>query len=251
MGKTNMIPSTKSRVEAYFFGNPRAISERILFVKRYERLHEYKALLDDVQEFGNVWRGLTGRFRGVTVSIIVTGIGPSLVGDAMYAVNKPDAICVYSGTCGGLVQGLDIGNYFLADEAVCGDGFSLHFGRQPFSIVPGDHQIIDTISSQLAKSGYQCARGLSFTTSTVVREWDADFWTTVDSSCQIIEMGAAAFYAAALASGKRAAALFWVTDLPTGQKTFLDATTMHDRATKQQRYEAAVALDLNVLLCLE
>ena len=40
-------------------------------------------------------------------------------------------------------------------------------------------------------------RGLTFTTSSVVREVDADFWGSVSDRCQIIDMAAAAFYVSA------------------------------------------------------
>lgn len=92
---------TKKTVEDYFYGSPVRIAEKILFIKRENRLGEYREYLTDVVEFGNVWKGITGVLRGERVSIIVTGIGPGLVGDAVYALNKPNAVCLYSGTCGG------------------------------------------------------------------------------------------------------------------------------------------------------
>ncbi len=49
-------------------------------------------------------------------------------------------------------------------------------------------------------------------------------------------MGAAAFYAAALAGGKRAAAYFWVTDLPTRGKSFFDPLPPAEMRTKEERY---------------
>ena len=63
-----------------------------------------------VYEFGNVWQGITGTFHGEQVSVISTGVGPSLVGDAVYALDRPNAICLYSGTYVGW-RGLEIGDY--------------------------------------------------------------------------------------------------------------------------------------------
>jgi uridine phosphorylase len=244
-----MQPS-RSQVEAYFFGAPQRIGEKILFIKREDRLAEYAAHLTDVEMFGHVWRGITGKLRGEPVSVIATGIGPSLIGDAVYALDRPGAACLYSGTCGGLHEALDIGDTFIADQAVCGDGSSLHFGYTPFSLVSGDAGALQAVKVALAASGERFDAGVTFTTSSVVRETDADFWRTVDERCRIIEMGAAAFYAAARASGKRAVAYFWVTDLPTRGKSFFDQLQPTDVRTKEDRYRRAVALDMNLLSSL-
>jgi purine-nucleoside phosphorylase len=238
------------QVEAYFYGNPESLGDRILFIKRQQRLAKYRAHLTNVHAFGNVWHGLAGSFRGEWVSIVVAGVGPSMIGDAVYALNRPDAACLYSGTCGGLAEGLEIGDYVVADRAVCGDGYSLHLGRLPLSVVSGDAASLESLRDHLALRVERVDSGLTFTTSSVVREVDPDFWDAVDKRCQAIEMGAAAFYTAARATGKRAAAYFWVTDLPVGGKSFFDLPTPDDVRTRQDRYDRAVSLDLELLIHL-
>jgi hypothetical protein len=106
------VPSADQRkaIEAYYFGNPGLIAEKLLFIKRDTRIAEYQAYLTNSHAFGNVWRGVTGTLYGERVSIIATGIGPSMVGDAVYALDKPEAACLYSGTCGGLDPALAIGD---------------------------------------------------------------------------------------------------------------------------------------------
>ena len=241
---------SRAQVEAYFFGSPHRIGEKILFIKRDQRLAEYATQLTALETFGNVWRGVTGRLHGELVSVIATGVGPSLIGDAVYAVDRPGAACLYSGTCGGLHDALDIGDIFVADQAVCGDGYSMHFGYAPFSLASGDPGTLQAIKAALASTGERFDAGVAFTTSSVVRETDEDFWRVVDKRCRIIEMGAAAFYAAARVSGKRAAAYFWVTDLPTQGKSFFDQLPPDDVHTKEERYRHAVALDMAMLACL-
>ena len=244
-----MQPS-RPQVEAYFFGSPQRIGEKILFIKRDQRLADYAAYLTDLEMFGNVWHGMTGRLHGEPVSVIATGVGPSLIGDAVYALDRPGAACLYSGTCGGLHEALEIGDYFVADQAICGEGYSLHFGYAPFSITHGDPGTLQAIKAALATAIERFDSGVTFTTSSVVRETDKEFWRDVDSRCRIIEMGAAAFYAAALASGQRAAAYFWVTDLPTRGKSFFDQLLPQEVLTKEKRYRHAVALDMTLLACL-
>jgi purine-nucleoside phosphorylase len=237
----------KDLVEAYFYGNPESIASRILFIKREHRLPEYRHYLAQTREFGNVWHGLSGRYQGQQISIIATGIGPSLVGDAVYALDRPGAVCFYAGTCGGLAESLEIGDYFVADQAICGDGYSFHLGHAPLSRVSGDPGLVDSLIDLLGFKLERISSGISFTTSSVVREADLHFWDVVDEQSRVIEMGAAAFYAAAAATGKRAAAFFWVTDLPCRGKSFFDPLTPEELGTKQIRYDRSVELDLELL----
>ena len=237
----------RRQLEAYFFGSPEFIAAKILLIKRESRLPEYKQHLTGLHEFGSVWQGITGSFRGEQVSVVSTGVGPSLVGDAVYALDRPNAVCLYSGTCGGLGEGLEIGDYFVAADAVCGDGYSYHLGHAPLSTVSGNPDLVNSLTDLLVPLVERVSIGTSFTTSSVVREADLDFWDIVDKQCRVIEMGAAAFYAAARASDKRAVAYFWVTDLPHGGKSFFDPPTPEVLRTKQDRYDRAVSLDLELL----
>ena len=239
-----------NQVETYFYGNPKAIGEKVLFIKRENRLAEYKPYLTDVHEFGHVWHGLTGSFRGEQVSIIATGIGPSLVGDAVCALGRPNTTCLYSGTCGGLAEGLEIGDYFIADQAVCGEGYTQHLGYSPFSEVSGDSISTRSLALALVSMVERFDQGLTFTTSSVVREADPSFWNIVDKRCRAIDMGAAAFHAAARATDKRAAAYFWVTDLPLRRKSFFDPSTPEEIRIRQDRFERTVLLDLELLVHL-
>lgn len=238
------------QVEAYYYGDPASLGERILFIKRERRLADYRALLSDVRAFGHVWHGISGSFRGERVAVVVAGVGPSTIGDAVYALHRPGAACLYSGTCGGLAEGLGIGDDIVAQRAVCGDGYSLHLGHTPFSTVAGDAAAVASLRDHLAERVGRVESGLTFTTSSVVREADPDFWRRVDEDCLAIEMGAAAFYAAARATGKRAAALFWVTDLPLRGKSFFDPSSAEYDRIRQERYDRTVALDLELLACL-
>jgi purine-nucleoside phosphorylase len=245
----DMNPSRK-QVESYYYGRLASFASKILFIKRAERLAAYRPHLAGVHDFGNVWQGISGSYQGQRVSIIAAGIGPSMIGDAVYGLDRTDTICLYSGTCGALVDGAEIGDYFVAAGAVCGDGFSLHLGHRPWSSVSGDPSLLDALLDLLLKKVPCARRGLTFTTASVVREADPEFWSRVGQRCQAIEMAAAAFYAAAQATSKRAAAYYWVTDLPRQGKSFFDPLTAEEIKTKQARYDRAVTLDLELLASL-
>ena len=107
--------------------------------------------------------------------------------------------------------------------------------------------MLNPLTTLLTAKVERVTNGTAFTTSSVVREVDPDFWNVVDKQCQAIEMGAAALYAAARATGKRAAAYFWVTDLPRGGKSFFEPLAPEDFRTKQDRYDRAISLDIELL----
>jgi purine-nucleoside phosphorylase len=238
---------SKLQIESYYFGNPRYIADKILFIKRDTRLNEYREHLTEIDTFGNVWHGITGLLRGQKITIIVAGIGPSMIGDAVYALDKQDSVCLYSGTCGGLHEDLQIGDYFIADHAICGDGFTFHLGHTPLQEISGDLNLLDSLKHQIIGKADRSFSGTAFTTSSVVRETDADFWKVVDKKCGAIEMAASAFYAASAATQKRAAAYFWVSDLPTRGKSFVESFDPQDIDNKQNRYDHSVDFDLELI----
>jgi purine-nucleoside phosphorylase len=240
----------RHQVESYFFDHPKFIGTKILFIKRDKRLAEYKQYLTDVYEFGNVWHGITGSFQGEQISIIVTGIGPSMVGDAVYALDRPNITCLYSGTCGGLDEGLEIGDYFVADQAVCDYGLTFQPARASLSTISGTPGLLNSLKAVLASKVKRVTHGAVFSTSSVAREIDPDFWKIVDKKCRAIEMATAAFYSAALETDKKAAAYSWVTDLPTRGKSFYEPLVPEDIRIRQERYDRTISLDLALLSCL-
>jgi purine-nucleoside phosphorylase len=234
-------------IEAYYFGSKRCFSNKILFIKRKDRLSEYREFLTDIIEFGNVWHGCTGKYLNERITIIATGIGPSMVGDCVYAINKPNAVILYSGTAGGISIKLSIGDYIIADSAICGDGVSLYYGKNFLDSVNGNKEVVLNLKAQFDNLSIKTILGQVFTTSSVVKEVDEDFWQLVDENNIAIEMGAASFYSAAIASNKKAAAYFWITDLPKSNKSFWDNFTNDEICLKHKIYQSVVETDLKLL----
>jgi purine-nucleoside phosphorylase len=114
--------------------------------------------------------------------------------------------------------------------------------------VSGDPELTRSLALALGSKAERLGQGLTFTTSSVVRETNAGFWKTIDERCRAIDMGAATFYAAARATNKRGIAYFWVTDLPLRGKSFFDPLTPEEIRIKQHRFEQTVLLDLELLI---
>ena len=195
-------------------------------------------------------RGSLASWAGSKFPSSVRGLGRAWLATRSTALDRAEVTCLYSGTCGGIHESLNVGDYFVADQAACGDGYSWHLGYSPRSVISGSPELLKALRNLLAAKVDRVEHGASFTTSSVVREADEDFWDTIDKSSRIIEMAAAAFYAAALATGKRAAAYFWVSDLPTRGKSFFEPLDPPDVRIKQTRYDRSVSLDIELLASL-
>ena len=85
---------TREKVQAYFMGDGAFIADKILFIKRDGRLPEYRRHLAGIREFGSVWHGITGKFEGEWITVVVAGVGPSNLGDCVYPLDRPGAICL-------------------------------------------------------------------------------------------------------------------------------------------------------------
>ncbi len=236
-----------SEVEKYYFGNPKLIADKILFIKRTNKLDSYKQHFSKTNDFGNIWNGFTGVYRGEKISIIATGIGPSLVGDCVSAIHRPGAIVLYTGTAGGLNNELKIGDYIIAQTSVCGDGYSLYFGHSFLSLIKSDENLIISLKKFIEKNHLSCRICKTFTTATVVKEAERSFWKWVDPSCEAIEMGAASFYAAALAGNKKPIAYFWITDFPLAENSFFKELPENEIKIKNIRYHQSVEIDLDLI----
>ncbi len=237
----------RERVQEYFLGCFPLVGEKILVIRRQSRLMRYAESLQHVEFFGNVWHGIVGVYRGERIIILAGGIGASQVGDIVCALHKPESVCIYAGTCGGLAPHIGIGDYVIAQNAVDGSGYGLLFARDPFAIVESNSSISCKVQQTLEQLQFPYHLGSIFSTGSVVREADRDFWNYVPNQCDAIEMECAAFLTAAAHTQKQASAYFWVTDLPTGNKSFFDPLSAEEQAIKQQRYDHMIQMNLTVL----
>lgn len=234
-------------VQEYFLGRFPLAGEKILVIRRQSRLKAYAEYLQRVDFFGNVWHGLVGSYRGERIVILAGGIGASQVGDAVYALHKPDSVCIYAGTCGGLSPAIRIGDYVIAKNAIEGSGYGLLFAKSPFAVVESNSDVTCKIQQSLKQLQTPYHLGSVFSTGSVVREADRSFWHYVPQVCDAIDMECAAFLIAAAHTHKRAGAYFWVTDLPTADKSFFDSLSDEEKAIKQQRYDHMIQMNLTVL----
>lgn len=142
---------------------------------------------------------------------------------------------------------MNIGDYFVAESAVCADGFSWILGYEPLSTISANKELFNKIIPILHKLTSSVQHGKSFTTASFVQENDPSFWDMVPKDVKVIEMSSAALYAAAEKTGKKACAFFWVTDLPLEVKSFYDAFSESEKMKKQQRHDQQIQISIDLI----
>lgn len=167
------------------------------------------------------YKGLTGSFRGHPVTVILTGVGPSRVGDCVSILSlTPAKRVLFAGAVGGLGGGLAIGDFFLPVEAADGEGYT-RYALRPFGEVAAaaprircDGGLEEALRRHLAGRGVALAEGRVFTIGSIAFESPENLRTLAAAGFDALEMELSAFYAAAARHGLLAAALTYVSDLP-------------------------------------
>jgi purine-nucleoside phosphorylase len=167
------------------------------------------------------YRGFTGIFRGRAVTVILTGVGPSRVGDCVgFLALTPARRVLFAGALGGLGPEQAIGDFFLPLEAADGEGYARYVDR-PFAelarearTLPCSGGLEHGLAAFLRARGLTLREGRVFTIGSVAFESRENLELLAELGYDALEMELSAFYAAARHHGFEAAALTYVSDLP-------------------------------------
>jgi len=203
-----------------------------------------------------VWE-LTWKDRPVTV--VRSGIGAPQTGDVVLALGLTRCTSlVLTGSVGGLQPSMRIGDLLLAEQALCGDGFTryLHPGMPPadrfLEPVPPDESLTEALGTAAAaacgSAGVPLHCGPVFTIDTILAQFSRLERLAGDHRCIGVEMETAAVFGAARLCGIRAAALLQVSDvLPLGKTLFAGRTAREDEERKRIRTETLARIVLEAL----
>lgn len=188
-------------------------------------------------------RVFTFEYNGRPVTVVRSGIGAPLAGDAVLALGcTACARLVFTGSVGGLVSGMTIGHLVLATEAVAGDGFSNYLAPGP--LAPGAFLTVATPDADLtatlgglaeeagATSGVSLTRGRVFSGDALVAQFHHLPGIVRDHGCIGIEMEVAAVFRAAALVGIRAAALLQLSDVSADGKSLFAGRSEAEQARK-------------------
>lgn len=186
------------------------LAERVLLPGDPHRaLHVAQALLEKPLMFNHhrgLW-GYSGRARdGDPLTVQSTGMGgPSaaIVVEELIALGARTLIRI--GTCGALVDGIELGDVLPVASALPADGASRALGAE--GAVPADAGLTEALADAAERPPVTCVSSDLFYDSRAER---APAW--VGDGASVVEMEAAAVLQAALQRDVRAACLLAVTD---------------------------------------
>lgn len=226
----NLIEGKPESICRHAFGAEiKDIGEIVLLMER-DRTEQYKGAFDNtIAELkGGVFSGITGEVNGTKVSAIYSK-GPADISDcvAFLALSKTKCHTIFSnGSIGGIGSGLDVGDFFIVDEAAGNDAFSIFLNKLSgkenkgfFSnnIKPsgkaGD-KIEEPARKVCGSFGVSCHRGKIFTLPGVCFESKQFLEEIKKQGFAAVDMETAQFYAACNFFGFKSLAFHWITDLP-------------------------------------
>ncbi len=184
--------------------------------------------LDEVRQVNAVRNMLafTGTFRGLPVSIMGSGMGMpsiSIYAHELYAEFGVERI-VRVGTCGGLLEDMQLGDLVLATAASTDSAMNRRrFGGWDYAAA-ADFGLLRAVQARAGEQGISVRCGEVFSTDFFYHP-DPDFIDRVRGlGILALDMETAALYALAREQGKRALTILSVSDvIPTGEQATPEA----------------------------
>lgn len=230
---------TKATMVKIHFGcNTEDIADTVILTPIWG-LDGFRNLADCVlTEFEGWYKGVTLKIRDKAVTVISSGIGSPMSGDCALALGYTGCSNIlFSGSAGAVNQGYNIGDILSVGEAVIGEGFSrYHSGdirRDCFGeLVHGDgrtaRRVMDTIKVKEGLYGITCYEGRIFSIDSILGERKETFDYMLEKGCDAVEMEVSAVFTACRATGKNAAALILISDLPLKERNLFEGITEID-----------------------
>ena len=199
------------------------------------------------------YKGLTGVFGEKRVTVILTGVGPSRVGDCLgFLALTPARRVLFAGAVGGLAPGQAIGDFFVPTEAADGEGYTRYVGQAFEDVVRSAPRISspwgmeDPLGAFLQDKGLSVRTGRVFTVGSITFESQENLKTLVRLGYDALEMEISAFYAAAQHHGFEASVLTYISDLPL-ESPLWQQKTEEEEESLRRAYRALPLLALEWL----
>jgi len=205
--------------------DPSVFAEKVI-ITPFISLERFKGYCNVRSVFkGALYSGFTAEKKGEDVTVIWSGIGDRLAGDAVLLLRQTRAKNVlFAGTCGGL-NDCGIGDLLVAEGAFSGEGFSRYYDKD-FSMakVFKEEGLIcaDSLWSKKllrflkenTKNELILKNGNIFTVGSLVAEIPGNLEYIQKKGFKGIEMELSAVFRAAEVAGLKAAGLVMVSDRP-------------------------------------
>ncbi|MCB0002743.1 MAG: hypothetical protein KDI07_10815 [Anaerolineae bacterium] len=197
------------------------------------------------------------KYKDQPISVIRCGIGAPLAGDTVLALGyTPCQQLIFAGSVGGLDPAMQVGDLFLANRSLSGDGYSRYLNAQviPPDVylqpVEPDAQLTSLVASVAADLSRQKEtpfhRGTVISIDTILGQFLRLPHYVQELGCAGIEMETAAVFRAAQLVEIQACALLQVSDVIPLNKTLFTGRTAEDMARRR-----AIRADLLAPIILE
>jgi purine-nucleoside phosphorylase len=199
-------------------------------------------------------------YRGESISVVRSGIGAPLTGDAVLALGcTPCRTLLFAGSVGGLLGSQAVGDLLLPQRSLCGDGFSRYLGGDPAAhdcfLTPAEPdprlaRSLREVAQRLCReAGLPLHEGAVFSTDTIVAQFAHLDNLVAQHGCIGIEMETAAVFRAARLLGIRAAALLQLSDVIPVCKSVFSGRTEEEMARRRRiRQETLAKIVLETLV---
>ena len=232
--------SPEDVVQGTFGCQPDAIRQEVIVTPNWGP-QVFADVADSITEivFGihDVWQL---SYAGRVFSLIRTGIGAPMAGGVVLALGcTPCETLVFIGSLAGLHPSIRIGDLFLVERSICGDGFSRYLTSD---IIPSDcflqpvaapRALTEHVGAQAAEichgRSVDLHQGTVFSMDSVLPEFFRLDHFLDELGCSGLEMETAAAFRAAELVRIEAAALLIVSDTPLQGKSLYSGRTPEDR----------------------
>lgn len=190
------------------------------------------------------------KYRGERFSLIRSGMTAAFAGDIVLALGcTPCETLIFSGSVGGLLPSMNIGDFVIAESSVYGEGFSRYLEPEVkprdcfFDTVVPDAPLtccLKRVAQEVSrKHSIALHSGSVFSTDSILAQFFRLDYLVEHHKCIGIEMETSATFRAADLVGIRAAALLQVSDvIPTGKSLFSGRT--EEEISEKRRIKADI-----------
>jgi nucleoside phosphorylase len=199
-------------------------------------------------------------YQSQFISLVRSGLGAPQTGDVTLALGcTPCETAIFTGSAGGLRDGLQIGDLLIVEKSLCGDGFSRYLEQE---VLPGDvflqpagpeWCLMEALKNRAAEAclarSVTLHQGTVFSTDSILAQFYRLDTLADELNCSAIEMETAAFFRAAQLVGIKAGALLQISDLPRQGKSLYAGRTDGDMERRRSiRREVLAQAVLSALL---
>jgi purine-nucleoside phosphorylase len=242
-------------IKKVFGVQPDQIASTVIIAPVKRIVAELEEQILQPQPFGTWFTGVSGYLDKNRFITVLNNIryAPGMA-DCVYFLQFAGVKNIlYTGSIGGLAEGMEIGDFVLAKDCERGDGasgyFASLFDRACVCTELAEHvqPILQTVADE---EGHQLFVGDIFTTDSLAAETIPFLTALSEKGFMGIEMETSALYTVARTVGIDAVAAHVVSDLPLEGKTLFDDQTKKEKERRVNAHSAIVRALTNAVKTL-